>query len=64
MKIAFLIKGIHPNAGQTYDLAEIIKYLLSSQSNIHFDNLQMIGENLLSKATRPNSYSPLSQGNV
>jgi hypothetical protein len=35
-----------------------------SQSNIHFDNLQMIGENLLSEATRPNSYSPLSQGNM
>jgi glycosyltransferase involved in cell wall biosynthesis len=33
MKIAFLIKGIHPNAGQTYDLAEIIKYLLSSHSD-------------------------------
>lgn len=30
MKIAFLIEEIHPNAGQTYDLAEIIKDLLRS----------------------------------
>lgn len=33
VKIAFLIKEIHPNAGQTYDLAEIIKSLLSSHSD-------------------------------
>lgn len=30
MKIVFLIKEIHPNSGQTYNIAEIIKYLLSS----------------------------------
>ena len=29
MKIAFLILELHPNAGQTYDIAEIINYLLS-----------------------------------
>jgi len=29
LKIAFLILEIHPNAGQTYNIAEIIKYLLS-----------------------------------
>jgi glycosyltransferase involved in cell wall biosynthesis len=30
MKIAFLIIEIHPNAGQTYNIAEIIRYLLSA----------------------------------
>lgn len=29
MKVAFLILELHPNAGQTYDIAEITKYLLS-----------------------------------
>lgn len=33
MRIAFLIGEIHPNAGQTYDIAEIIKYILSSNSD-------------------------------
>ena len=33
MKIAFLILEIHPNAGQTYDIAEIIKYLHSVHSD-------------------------------
>lgn len=33
MKIAFLILEIHPNAGQTYNIAEIIKYLLSSHQD-------------------------------
>ena len=30
MKIAFLIGEIHPNAGQTYGIAEVIRYLLSA----------------------------------
>lgn len=30
LKIAFLIGEIHPNAGQTYTIAEIIRYLLSA----------------------------------
>lgn len=30
MKIAFLILELHPNAGQTYNIAEITNYLLSS----------------------------------
>lgn len=29
MKIAFLIQEIHPNAGQTYAISEIIKYLIT-----------------------------------
>ena len=29
MKIAFLIQEIHPNAGQTYNISEIIKYLIT-----------------------------------
>ncbi len=33
MKIAFLIKEIYPSAGQTYNLGEIIKYLLSLHSD-------------------------------
>jgi len=28
MRIAFLIQEVHPNAGQTYNIVEIIKYLL------------------------------------
>ena len=33
LKIAFLIGEIHPNAGQTYNIAEIIKYLLFTHPN-------------------------------
>jgi glycosyltransferase involved in cell wall biosynthesis len=36
LKIAFIIGEIHPNAGQTYDISEIIKFLLPRHSDWEF----------------------------
>ncbi|MCL5785442.1 MAG: glycosyltransferase family 4 protein [Candidatus Thermoplasmatota archaeon] len=39
MKLAFLIQGIHPNAGQTHSISEVISYLSSVHSDWQIDVL-------------------------
>ncbi len=42
MKLAFLIQKLHPAAGQTYTISEIIKYLSSAHKDWQFDVLSPV----------------------